>query len=171
MVGASFYFNVGSLNYNTQVLMASQPGQPDTLKPASDLVVGDKLKALDFGSEYPDLRTAIFPEDIDMTKVVETTITRIDHHDESIYIYIDGDLFSKSHWILAKKDGVASFIKSDVIDTTYQRYSPETNSWVDIEIVEEVELAMTKVTINCEPYDNFFTKKMLVFDGPDLPTE
>jgi hypothetical protein len=171
MVGASFYFNVGSLNYNTNVLMASQPGQPDTLKPAGELVVGDKLKAIDFGSEYTDLRTAVFPEDIDMTNVVETTITSISTTEESSYIYVDGDLFSKSHWILAKKDGVASFIKSDAIDSTYQRYSPETNSWVDIEIVEEVELAMSKVSINCEPYDNFFTKKMLVFDAPDLPTE
>jgi hypothetical protein len=151
--------------------MAPVPGQPDTTKPAGELVVGDKLKALDLGDKYSDLRTATFDDSVDLTNVVETTITNISHHNETIFVYIDGDLFSRSHWILAKKNGVASFVKSDTIDTTYQRYSPETNSWVDIEIVENVELAMTKVSINCEPYDNFFTKNMLVFDGPDLPTE
>ena len=26
---------------------------------------------------------------------------------------------------------------------------------------------LNKISINCEPYDNFFTKKMLVFDRPD----
>jgi hypothetical protein len=53
------------------------------------------------------------------------------------------------------------------IDTTYEIFSAETNDFKSIELVETVFMTLEKVSINCEPYDNFFTKKMLVFDRPD----
>ena len=86
---------------------------------------------------------------------------------EDDFIYVDGDLFSKSHYVLVKKDGVVKFIKAVDIDTSYQIFSPETAQFTDIELVETVLMTLEKVSINCEPYDNFFTKKMLVFDRPD----
>ena len=102
-----------------------------------------------------------------MDNVVETEIVSIDMTTEDEFIYVDGDLFSKSHYILVRKDGITKFIKALDIDTTYEIFSPETNEFVAIGLVESVIMTLEKVSINCEPYDNFFTKKMLVFDRPD----
>jgi hypothetical protein len=86
---------------------------------------------------------------------------------ETEFIYVDGDLFSKSHYVLVKKNGVTKFIKAIDIDTSFQIFSAETSEFTDITLVETVYMNLEKVSINCEPYDNFFTKKMLVFDRPD----
>ena len=104
---------------------------------------------------------------LDSSNIVETTIVAITREVQDEFIYIDGDLFSKSHYILVKKNGTTSFIKAVEIDTTYQIFSPESATFVDISLVETVYMNLEKVSINCEPYDNFFTKKMLVFDRPD----
>jgi hypothetical protein len=164
----AFAFNTFSLNFNTEVVLATVPGQPDTTKPAGELQIGDKLKAVNLGANPGDWRTWSTTNELDLSNVVETTIVNIGVHTDNVFIYIDGDLFSRSHWILAKKDGVVRFVKSNEIDTTWQRYSPEEQAWVDITLVEAIDLEMTKISINCEPYDNFFTKKMLVFDGPEF---
>ena len=34
--------------------------------------------------------------------------------------------------------------------------------------VEDLDITFTSITINCEPYDNFFTENMLVFDAKDI---
>jgi len=164
----AFAFNTFSLNFNTEVILSNVPGQPDTTKPAGELQIGDKLKAVDLGANPGDWRTWTTTEDLDLSNVVETTIVNIGVHTDNVFIYIDGDLFSRSHWILARKNGETRFVKSNEIDTTWQRYSPEEQTWVDISLVEAIDLEMTKISINCEPYDNFFTKKMLVFDGPEF---
>jgi hypothetical protein len=164
----AFAFNTFSLNFNTEVVLSNVPGQPDTTKPAGELQIGDKLKAVDLGANPGDWRTWSTTNELDLSNIVETTIVNIGVHTDNVFIYIDGDLFSRSHWILARKDGITKFVKSNEIDTTWQRYSPEEQTWVDISLVEAIDLEMTKISINCEPYDNFFTKKMLVFDGPEF---
>jgi hypothetical protein len=160
-----------SINVNTEIIMYSVAGEPELLKPAGQLKVGDKLFALDLGPEPTngDWRTWALSagQNLSSANLVETEIVDIQIVPETKFIYIDGDLFSETHWILVKKDDVVKFIKSTDIDTTYQRYSYNTHDFVDIILVESLDLAMDKVSINCEPYDNFFTKQMLVKDFYD----
>jgi len=163
MFGAFGFFN--SISILTEVLVAGAPG---TTKLAGELEVGDVLLGVNMGTTADDWLTWTSSDlSLDQSNIVETTITAINREVQTEFIYIDGDLFSKSHYILVKKNGVSKFIKATDIDTTYQIFSPESASFVDISLVETVYMNLEKVSINCEPYDNFFTKKMLVFDRPD----
>jgi hypothetical protein len=74
-------------------------------------------------------------------------------------------MFTPTHYILTKKDDVIKFTKVDEIDNTYQRYSYETNDFVDIEIVEDISVDQSNISIHCEPHDNFFTEQMLVLES------
>ena len=163
MFGAFGFFN--SISILTEVLIAGAPG---TTKLAGELEVGDVLLGVNMGTTADDWLTWTSSDlSLDQSNIVETTITAINREVQTEFIYIDGDLFSKSHYILVKKNGLSKFIKATDIDTTYQIFSPESASFVDISLVETVYMNLEKVSINCEPYDNFFTKKMLVFDRPD----
>jgi hypothetical protein len=154
-----------SLNINVPVRTV------DGTKLAKDVVVGDKLLALNIsdGENLDWLNWTGTEELITSDKIVETTVVSVDLSSTSHFVYIDGDIFAKTHYILTKKDGVVKFTHVADIDTTYQIYSYEDAKFIDIEIVEEIEAEMQKVSINCEPYDNFFTDKMLVFDRADFP--
>ena len=163
MFGAFGFFN--SVSILTEVLVAGAPG---STKLAGDLQVGDVLLGVDMGTNSEDWLTWQSSDlTIDRNNIVETTIVAITREVQDQFIYIDGDLFSRSHYILVKKNGVTRFIKAVDIDTTFQIFSPETAEFVDISLVETVYMNLEKVSINCEPHDNFFTKKMLVFDRPD----
>jgi hypothetical protein len=157
-----------SLAESTQVLV---PGAPGSTKTANQLVVGDTLLALNIPN----------PDNIDWTEwqvessslslsddnIVETQIVSINNTAETQFIYVNGDLFSKSHYILVQKGAVTKFIKASDIDTSYKIFSSESKSFVDVVLVDTVDITLNKISINCEPYDNFFTATMLVFDRPD----
>jgi len=149
----------------TDILTAGAPGSK---KSAGELKVGDKLLALKIDDNVTDWTTWQSSDiSLDMENIVETEIVAINIAQEDEFIYIEGDLFSKSHYVLVKKDGVTRFIKAVDIDATYQIFSPELGDFKNIELIETVYMTLDKVSINCEPYDNFFTTKMLVFDRPD----
>jgi len=80
---------------------------------------------------------------------------------------INGDVFSESHYILTKKDNSYKFIKASEIDDTYMVYKKDSEGFVDITEFEVLEYEDVVFSINCEPYDNFFTEHMLVFDMKD----
>ena len=147
------------------------PGAPGSKKTANQLVVGDTLLALNIPNpanmdwtEWEAESSSLSFSDED---VVETQIVSINHTSENQFIYVNGDLFSKSHYILVQKGAVTKFIKASDIDTSYQIFSSESKSFVDVILVDIVDIVLNKISINCEPYDNFFTATMLVFDAPD----
>ena len=158
------FFN--SIAVTTQVLIAGAPGSS---KPAGELKVGDKLLALNIPNPANQDWREWSSENLTFTEndLVETEITSIQIVSEDQFIYIDGDLFSKSHYVLVEKNNIAQFIKATEIDTSYKIFSPDTKTFVEIGLIEMIYMNLNKVSINCEPYDNFFTTKMLVFDMPD----
>ena len=56
-------------------------------------------------------------------------------------------------------------------DTTFQVFSYSEMQFVDITAFEVLDVEDTIYSIHCEPYDNFFTENMLVFDAFDAPEE
>jgi hypothetical protein len=133
---------------------------------AKNLNVGDKVLAVDLG-ENNDWLSWSTTEDLSNLPVVETTIVSLTPGVAQDFVFIDGDLFVNTHNILVKKDGVVKYLNVAQVDTTYQRYSYEQSGFVDILVVEKIDMEMEKISINCEPHDNFFTEKSLAFDRPD----
>jgi hypothetical protein len=142
---------------------------PNGLKKVSEIEVGDKVYALNISQLNP-LDWEINSNDWNFSNenIVETTVISVNTHPQETFIMINGDVFTTTHYILCKKDEKITFISAGQIDTSYQIYSYEDQEFVSIDSVHEVEITnSTATSINCEPYDNFFTKEMLVFDRPD----
>ena len=138
-------------------------------KPASELQVGDKLHAMNIPSENVLDWTSWQSSDIVLNSdnVVETEIVSINVHQADKIYSINGDLYSESHYILTKKDNIVKFTRADQIDSTYSVYSYAAHDFEAIISVEAIDYEETVYSINCEPYDNFFTDNMLVFDTKD----
>ena len=81
------------------------------------------------------------------------------------FYLINGDKYSNSHWILTEKDNIAKFIRVTELDTTFKVYSFAEQGFVNITDLEVLDIEDTIYSIHCEPYDNFFTDNMLVFDA------
>jgi len=161
----SFGFSVwgDSLAVQTKVLT------PSGTKFIEDLVVGDTVYAMNLGGNETTNWTEWSSSDIQLDNdlVVETTVISVTPGTAENFIHINGNLYTPAHYLLVKKDGITKFVQAPNIDTTYEVYNYEQQSWVPITTVEEVAVEMEKISINCEPYDNFFTENMLVFDRPD----
>ena len=59
------------------------------------------------------------------------------------------------------------FVNCSELDHSYQIYNKEEQGFINIIDVDVLEYEDTVFSINCEPYDNFFTQHMLVFDRPE----
>jgi hypothetical protein len=141
------------------------------LKNAEDIIVGDKLIAmnidgidrttmtwLDWSLENPTFNESNF---------VETEVMSINTNTTNPIYLVNGDRYSSTHWILAKKDNVARFVRVTELDTTSKVYSYVEQGFVNITALEVLDIEDTIYSIHCEPYDNFFTENMLVFDAFD----
>jgi hypothetical protein len=80
-------------------------------------------------------------------------------------VLINGELFSGTHFMLTKRDGIARMIATIEIVETDELWSTITSSWTSITQLIKKEITHEVVSINCEPYDMFFTDKFLVYDG------
>ena len=56
-------------------------------------------------------------------------------------------------------------MSADVLSETDLVYSYETSTWEPITMYEVVPVVHETVSINCEPYDMFFTERMLTHDS------
>jgi hypothetical protein len=161
----SFGFSVwgDSLAVQTKVLT------PTGVKFIEDLVVGDTVYAMNLGGDSTTnwLEWSSSDIQLDNDLVVETTVVSVTPGTAEHFIHINGNLYTPAHYLLVKKDGITKFLQSPNVDTTYEVYNYEHQAWLPVTTVEEVNTEMEKISINCEPYDNFFTENMLVFDRPD----
>jgi hypothetical protein len=165
-----FFPSFGSFS---EYSIASETGvlTTDGIKNAADLNVGDTLIAMNLGFQSNSTEDWLAWTSSDLTlnasNIVETTVVGINSHPSSTTYLINGDLFSNSHNILIKRDGVASFKRVSDILMTDMVYSTTELGFVNIIELETIEHEETVYSINCEPYDNFFTSGMLVFDARD----
>lgn len=149
--------------------IGSQTGvlTPEGAVSAENLKVGDKLLSLNIS----DIDFATFnPEewstaDIEGANVVETEVVSISSRVTDTVVRINNELYSTSHWILAKINGVTSFVKSEEITTSHEVWNFVENGWVPVTEAATIAYIDKVYSINCEPYDMFFTSNMLVFDS------
>jgi hypothetical protein len=153
--------------WSNSISLETKIRTPNGLKPAGEIQVGDIIYSLNIPLDLNEeqwLSWSSDPDNFD-ANIVETTVTSVLTAPGSTYVYVDGDMFTPTHYILTKKDDVIKFIEVDEIDNTYQRYSYEANDFVDIEIVEDLSIDINNISIHCEPHDNFFTEQMLVLES------
>ena len=137
---------------------------------AKDLRVGDTLISASI-STFPtegfgatDLALAWKNSNPEIT-LVETKIAGISRKMSSYAVVVNSDLFSDTHYIFAKRGGQAQFIKSLDIESSDLIYSYLDSSWVEITTLEKVQVDHEIISIDCEPFDIFFTENMLTHDS------
>jgi len=143
-----------------------------TYKVAAAIEVGDELASVDveeINSEDFDPSTWS-SESFTILANAVTTVVSINTRSVEQLVSINGDLFSLTHWILTRKDGVVKFVNSADIDTTYQVWQKRTDDWVNVEVAEIIEFADTVYSIDCEPYNKIFTESALVYDQGPRPS-
>ena len=144
---------------------------PNGLVLASQLQVGDVLTSVVLPGLSEDGWT---PQDVidwnienpefDLSNTVTTTIVDIVHSITDKIFFINGDAFSASHRIMVNRDNVARMISAlDIVETDLI-WSPTDTAWVAITSLESFDSTHDVYSVNCEPYDIFFTENMLVHD-------
>jgi len=137
---------------------------------AQNLQVGDQLVSVELpglsnnatSSDIVDWNTSLT---LDLSNTVVTTINGIGRYINEVGVVINGDIFSGTHFILVERDSVAKFVASaDVVDTDLI-WDFENNVFTAITQLEKYYSPHEVITINCEPYDLFFTEKTLTHDG------
>jgi hypothetical protein len=144
----------------------------DGLVKAGDLQIGDTLlsaniEGFPYESSEGVTAEAIAWSDNNPNIIPEvTTIVNLYKTQSAFAVVINEDIFSQYHYILIKRDGVSKFETSvNVVKETDLVYSYDTGSWEPIYLYEIVQAAHDIVSINCEPYDMFFTERMLTHDS------
>jgi hypothetical protein len=144
----------------------------DGLVKADDLEVGDTLISANIdGFPYDGGPSAIgaaleWSDSNPNLEIATTTVVAIYRQQSNYGVVINGDIFSQYHFVLVKRNGEAQFVMSaDVLSETDLVYSYETSTWETINMYEVVPVIHETVSINCEPYDMFFTERMLTHDS------
>jgi hypothetical protein len=154
-----------SININTLVRTK------DGLVAAHDLKVGDKILSADVESFPYDNLAATDIELIDWNSenpyvnLVETEIVNLRYRTAKWAVIVDADIFSDTHYIMVKRGDVVSFVKALDLEHTDLIWSYVDRNWISISVLEKVDVNHEVVSIDCEPYDIFFTERMLTHDS------
>jgi hypothetical protein len=145
---------------------------PSGLVRAENLNVGDVLLSADLEGFPYTPGVGVTEEALAWTSnnpnlnIVNTTIVELVKRIGNKAVIINGDIFSQWHWILVKRNDITQFIRSEeVIEGTDYIFDVESNAWEIVDLFEVIEVAHETISINCEPYDMFFTEKMLTHDS------
>ncbi len=146
---------------------------PDGLIKAGDLQVGDQLLSVNIeGFPYENTGQSLvslmesWSENNPNIIPEVTTVVNLYKTQSAFAVVINEDVFSQYHYILIQRDGVAKFETSvNVNPETDLVYSYENSGWESVYLYEVVPVAHDIISINCEPYDMFFTERMLTHDS------
>lgn len=157
-----------SININTLVRTK------DGLVPAFELKVGDKLLSADIETfPYDNLLAS----NMDLLSwkaqnphinLVETEIVSIKTRVTNWAIVVDSDIFSENHYIYVNRNNEAQFVRSMNLEPTDLIWSHIYHTWVGISKLVKVDVTHEVVSIDCEPYDIFFTERMLTHDSTSV---
>jgi hypothetical protein len=157
--------------YNKSVSMHTLVLTTQGFTQASNLQVGDQLVStevpgLGINFTMQDVQNwTANPSDLEMIPDKVTTIRHIGSSQAEQAVSINGEFYSGSHYMLVNRDGVSRMIASRDLLTTYTQWSSDTNSWTPIVELTISDIPHEVISINCEPYDMFYTDHFLVYDG------
>jgi hypothetical protein len=159
--------NIKGFSINIFTLVRTIKG----LIPAWELKVGDKLLSADIDT-FPynnllttDMELIEWDAQNPQINLVETEIVSLRTRMAKWAIMVDSDMFSDSHYILIKRNDVTKFVKAMDLELTDLIWSNSAQDWVNIGLLRKVEVNHEVLSIDCEPYDIFFTERMLTHDS------
>ena len=158
--------------YGKSVNVSTLVRTPSGLVRADNLNVGDVLLSADLDGFPYNPGEGVTEEALAWTSenpninLVNTTIVGIRRRVGDKAIIINGDIFSQYHWILVKRDNVVKFVLSEnIVENSDYIFDADTNTWEIVDLFETIEVNHETISIDCEPYDMFFTEKMLTHDS------
>jgi hypothetical protein len=153
-----------SLGTETKIRMAD-----GSLKEAQDIEPGDELLSIDIPGLVDTSRESIInwigTGTLSLTPNATTTVTSLTTHPTTSLININGDKFTQSHLVLVKRDGIEKFVVAGQILESDLVWSFESSNFIAVTEYEKTELIVNSVTINCEPFDIYFTQNHITHDG------
>ena len=159
--GGSF---ANSLSQQTLVRMAD-----GSLKEAQDVEPGDELLSIDIPGLINTDRQSIIEwlgtGDLSLIPNATTTVTSLTTHPTTNLVSINADKFTQSHLILVKREGIEKFVVAGQIVESDLVWNYELSTFIPISEYEVTESVVNSVTINCEPFDIYFTKDHITHDG------
>jgi hypothetical protein len=147
---------------------------PEGLVMAEELQVGDVLYSANIEGFPYDHAEGVTEAAIAWSsenpgiEIVETNIVDVQRRISHKAVAINNDIFSESHYILVKSEGLTRLkISTDVVDTDLV-YSYDFKQWDPIFLLESIDADFEVISIDCEPYDMFFTENMLTHDSKPI---
>lgn len=160
-----------SIGFDTKILTV------DGYIPIQNIMVGDQLISIDIseiptdGSTFDILNwsSETFTNNgFATTNVVDIVAAQI----VGPAIQINGDVFSQNHSILIRKNGEYKFLDANLVDESYEVFDYDTQDWGPVtEVIITENSTITVYTIDCEPYDIFFTNNALVYNRKEFLNE
>jgi len=157
--------------YNKSISMHTLVLTTQGFTQASNLQVGDQLVStevpglgIDFTMQDIQNWTGN-PSELQMVPDKVTTIRHIGSSQAEQAVSINGEFYSGSHYMLVKRDGISRMIASRDLLTTDELWSSDINTWTPIVELTISDIPHEVISINCEPYDMFYTDHFLVYDG------
>jgi hypothetical protein len=160
----------GSLGSN--VLVRTESG----LVRAQDLQVGDVILSLDIpgvpqnftlsGTTAEDLAAvSLDPEIIKSATPALTTINSISINERRGAVSVNTEMFTRAHYLLIQRDGLSKVVTAAELVNTDKVFNYTSFDFVDITELEFLDIAFYAYSINCEPFDFFWTEHSLTFDN------
>lgn len=145
---------------------------PEGLLLAYNLNVGDVLysaaiEGIDVSNEtimnYIDNWSAENPG-ID-TNIETTVVALAARITDNGAVVLNGNKYSRAHWVLVKENGLARFKNVAEITPEDFIFSPATSNWEPVTEITLLDSNELVISIDVEPYDVFFTDNALVHDS------
>jgi hypothetical protein len=157
-----------SIGFDTKILTSSG------YVPVQNILVGDELISIDIAEITTDGATFDIQnwssENFTNKGFATTYVTDIVARQiDGPSVTINGDIFSSNHDILVRKNGIHRFEPALDIDNSYEIFDYDIQDWVPVTEVEINENStITVYSIDCEPYDVFFTNNALVYNRKEF---
>ena len=141
---------------------------------AGQLQVGDQVISLNFDAIPDDFMEihqegqglVLTQEQMNNAQEVIATVANIGIHESTGAVVVNTDIYSMTHWLVAKRDGVIRSIRASELLPTDLIYSYNAKDFVLIENFEKnLDVNIQVYSINIEPQDFYFTENGLTFDA------
>lgn len=109
--------------------------------------------------------TQLNSETITLTDATSMVLEVTQSVGDTLYV-VNGNHYSPNHYVLAKKDGVHSFVNVADIDESYSVYSASANDFIGVESTEKIAYIDNVYTIKAQPTNLLIINDLLIFDKP-----
>ena len=105
------------------------------------------------------------PDIIEGSAPALTTVNSISVNERRGAVSINTEMFTRAHYIFIERDGVAKIVTAAEVINTDKIYNYTNSQFIDIYELEFLDIVFFAYSVNCEPFDFFWTEHSLTFDN------